>query len=90
MYGQMLRDAIDRHGLQRQWLAEQMGVAPSTVSRWQSGELFPGRAQGIVLAQWLQAPELRAEWQREHLRRSGIDPDEYEEPHYDPSGAPRG
>lgn len=58
--------AIDARGIRLAWIADQLGVDPSTVTRWRSGEraLPPARLQQISSL----------------LARLGVTPDELQEP----------
>jgi len=49
-----------KFGLDQQGLAEQLGVAPETVSGWESGALIPTRAMDNLLRLFFALPEVRA------------------------------
>ena len=54
-----MRQAIGKLGLKQQELAERMGVAPETISRWVTGALIQSRAMDNLLRLYFALPEVR-------------------------------
>lgn len=52
--------AIETLGLKQQELAERLGVAPETISRWVNGALIQSRAMDNLLRVYFAVPEVRA------------------------------
>lgn len=55
-----MRQGIERFGLQQQELAERLGVAPETISRWLNGFLIQSRAMDNLLRLYFALPAVRA------------------------------
>jgi putative zinc finger/helix-turn-helix YgiT family protein len=55
-----IRKGIEQLGLQQQELAERLGVAPETISRWVNGALIQSRAMDNLLRIYFAIPEVRA------------------------------
>jgi putative zinc finger/helix-turn-helix YgiT family protein len=55
-----MRQGIARLGLKQQGLAERLGVAPETISRWINGALIQSRAMDNLLRVYFAVPEARA------------------------------
>lgn len=51
-----LRELVQERGLKHKWLAEQLGVDPTTFSRWMKGRNVPSLAHGVKLARLLGVP----------------------------------
>lgn len=51
--GARLEALIDARGLRKGWVAAQMGVSPSLLSRWMSGERTIGPERAARLAELL-------------------------------------
>lgn len=64
-----IRNGIEKLGLQQQELAERLGVAPETISRWVNGALIQSRAMDNLLRLFFALPEVR-----EVLRGANQDP----------------
>jgi putative zinc finger/helix-turn-helix YgiT family protein len=54
-----MRKGIERLGLKQQELAERLGVAPETISRWVNGALIQSRAMDNLLRLYFALPEVR-------------------------------
>jgi putative zinc finger/helix-turn-helix YgiT family protein len=54
-----IRQGIERLGLKQQEIAERLGVAPETISRWVNGALIQSRAMDNLLRLFLALPEVR-------------------------------
>lgn len=54
-----IRNGIEQLGLQQQELAERLGVAPETISRWVNGALIQSRAMDNLLRLYFALPEVR-------------------------------
>ncbi len=54
-----IRKAIDTLGLKQQELAERLGVAPETISRWLNGALIQSRAMDNLLRLFFGLPQVR-------------------------------
>jgi putative zinc finger/helix-turn-helix YgiT family protein len=54
-----IRNGIEKLGLQQQELAERLGVAPETISRWVNGALIQSRAMDNFLRVYFAIPEVR-------------------------------
>jgi putative zinc finger/helix-turn-helix YgiT family protein len=65
-----IRKGIERLGLKQQELAERLGVAPETISRWVNGALIQSRAMDNLLRLFFALPEARRV-----LRGKNQDPD---------------
>lgn len=52
-----LADTIDRQGRKVIWVASKMGVDPSTITRWASGERAIPASRVAQLAKLLNVPE---------------------------------
>ncbi|HYT93524.1 MAG TPA: type II TA system antitoxin MqsA family protein [Gemmataceae bacterium] len=57
---QQIRDGRKALGLSSKDLAERLGVAAATISRWQKGHLIQSRAMDNLLRAYFAVPELRA------------------------------
>jgi len=55
-----MRKGIGQLGLKQQALAERLGVAPETISRWVNGALIQSRAMDNLLRLYFALPEVRA------------------------------
>ncbi len=64
-----MRAGIEKLGLKQQELAERLGVAPETISRWVNGALIQSRAMDNLLRLFFAIPEVR-----DVLRGSAQDP----------------
>jgi putative zinc finger/helix-turn-helix YgiT family protein len=64
-----MREGIKKLGLKQQELAEKLGVAPETISRWVNGALIQSRAMDNFLRVYFAVPEVRAV-----LQGTGQDP----------------
>ncbi len=64
-----IRKGIEKLGLKQQELAERLGVAPETISRWVNGVLIQSRAMDNLLRLFFALPEVR-----EALRGANQDP----------------
>jgi putative zinc finger/helix-turn-helix YgiT family protein len=67
---QQIRNSRKALGLSQQEMAERLGVAEATISRWETGGLIQSRAMDNLLRAYFALPELRAV-----LLGSGQDPD---------------
>ncbi len=47
--GQRIRTARAARGIKARWVAEQLGVAPETLSRWENGHAQPNAASVVKL-----------------------------------------
>lgn len=54
-----IRKGIEQLGLKQQDLAERLGVAPETISRWVNGALIQSRAMDNFLRVYFAIPEVR-------------------------------
>ncbi|MCI0455651.1 MAG: type II toxin-antitoxin system MqsA family antitoxin [Gemmataceae bacterium] len=54
-----IRRGIEKLGLQQQELAERLGVAAETISRWVNGALIQSRAMDNLLRLYFALPEVR-------------------------------
>jgi putative zinc finger/helix-turn-helix YgiT family protein len=54
-----MRKAIQKLGLKQQQLAERLGVAQETISRWVTGALIQSRAMDNLLRLFFEVPEVR-------------------------------
>lgn len=54
-----IRKGIEQLGLQQQELAERLGVAAETISRWVNGALIQSRAMDNLLRVYFALPEVR-------------------------------
>jgi len=54
-----MRKGIEKLGLKQQELAERIGVAPETISRWVNGALIQSRAMDNLLRVYFAIPEVR-------------------------------
>lgn len=54
-----IRKGIEKLGLKQQELAERLGVAPETISRWVNGALIQSRAMDNLLRLFFALPEVR-------------------------------
>jgi putative zinc finger/helix-turn-helix YgiT family protein len=54
-----IRKGIEKLGLKQQTLAERLGVAPETISRWVNGALIQSRAMDNLLRLFFALPEVR-------------------------------
>jgi putative zinc finger/helix-turn-helix YgiT family protein len=54
-----MRGSIEKLGLKQQQLAERLGVAPETISRWLNGALIQSRAMDNLLRLFFALPEVR-------------------------------
>ncbi len=54
-----IRKGIESLGLKQQELAERLGVAPETISRWVNGALIQSRAMDNLLRLYFALPEVR-------------------------------
>lgn len=54
-----IRSGIEKLGLKQQELAERLGVAPETISRWLNGALIQSRAMDNLLRLFFALPEVR-------------------------------
>ncbi len=54
-----MRKGIERLGLQQRELAERLGVAAETISRWVNGALIQSRAMDNLLRLYFALPEVR-------------------------------
>jgi putative zinc finger/helix-turn-helix YgiT family protein len=54
-----IRKGIEKLGLKQQALAERLGVAPETISRWVNGALIQSRAMDNLLRVYFALPEVR-------------------------------
>ena len=54
-----IRKGIEQLGLKQQELAERLGVAPETISRWVNGALIQSRAMDNLLRLYFAFPEVR-------------------------------
>ncbi len=54
-----MREGIENLGLRQQELAEQLGVAPETISRWVNGGLIQSRAMDNLLRLYFDSEEVR-------------------------------
>jgi putative zinc finger/helix-turn-helix YgiT family protein len=54
-----MRKGIEKLGLKQQELAERLGVAPETISRWVNGALIQSRAMDNLLRLFFALPEVR-------------------------------
>jgi putative zinc finger/helix-turn-helix YgiT family protein len=61
-----MRKGIDRLGLKQRELAERLGVAPETISRWLNGALIQSRAMDNLLRLFFALPEVRGVLQGAH------------------------
>jgi putative zinc finger/helix-turn-helix YgiT family protein len=64
-----IRKGVEKLGLKQQELAERLGVAPETISRWVNGALIQSRAMDNLLRLFFALPEVR-----EVLRGANQDP----------------
>jgi putative zinc finger/helix-turn-helix YgiT family protein len=64
-----MRKGIEKLGLKQQELAERLGVAPETISRWVNGALIQSRAMDNLLRLYFALPAVR-----EVLRGANQDP----------------
>jgi putative zinc finger/helix-turn-helix YgiT family protein len=64
-----IRKGIETLGLKQQELAERLGVAPETISRWVNGALIQSRAMDNLLRLFFALPEVR-----DALRGTNQDP----------------
>jgi putative zinc finger/helix-turn-helix YgiT family protein len=64
-----IREGRKALGLLQQELAERLGVAEATISRWETGALIQSRAMDNLLRAYFALPEVRAA-----LRGAGQDP----------------
>jgi len=64
-----IRSGIERLGLKQQEVAERLGVAPETISRWVNGALIQSRAMDNFLRVYFAVPEVRVV-----LQGTGQDP----------------
>jgi putative zinc finger/helix-turn-helix YgiT family protein len=64
-----IRKGIEKLGLKQQELAERLGVAPETISRWVNGALIQSRAMDNLLRLFFALPQVR-----EVLRGANQDP----------------
>jgi putative zinc finger/helix-turn-helix YgiT family protein len=55
-----IRNGIEKLGLKQQELAERLGVAAETISRWVNGALIQSRAMDNLLRLYFALPEVRA------------------------------
>jgi putative zinc finger/helix-turn-helix YgiT family protein len=55
-----IRKGIEQLGLKQQEVAERLGVAPETISRWVNGALIQSRAMDNLLRLYFALPEVRA------------------------------
>jgi DNA-binding transcriptional regulator YiaG len=55
-----IRQNIERLRLTQQQLAERLGVAPETISRWVNGALIQSRAMDNLLRLYFALPQVRA------------------------------
>jgi len=55
-----MRQGIAKLGLKQQELAEQLGVAPETISRWVNGALIQSRAMDNLLRLYFDSKEVRS------------------------------
>jgi putative zinc finger/helix-turn-helix YgiT family protein len=55
-----IRNGIEKLGLKQQELAERLGVAAETISRWVNGALIQSRAMDNLLRVYFAVPEVRA------------------------------
>jgi transcriptional regulator with XRE-family HTH domain len=51
--GKNLRVLLDQHGMEQKDLAKKLGVAPSSVSEWVTGETFPRHRRLAAIARAL-------------------------------------
>jgi len=65
-----IRKGIEKLGLKQQALAERLGVAPETISRWVNGALIQSRAMDNLLRLFFALPEVR-----EALQGASQDPE---------------
>lgn len=61
-----IRRGIEQVGLRQQELAERLGVAPETISRWLNGFLIQSRAMDNLLRLYFALPAVRAALQGEN------------------------
>jgi DNA-binding transcriptional regulator YiaG len=54
-----IREGIHQLGLKQQDVAEQLGVAPETISRWVTGALIQSRAMDNLLRLYFALPQVR-------------------------------
>jgi putative zinc finger/helix-turn-helix YgiT family protein len=54
-----MRGGIEQLGLKQQQLAQRLGVAPETISRWVNGALIQSRAMDNLLRLYFALPEVR-------------------------------
>jgi putative zinc finger/helix-turn-helix YgiT family protein len=54
-----MRRSIEKLGLKQQELAERLGVAPETISRWLNGALIQSRAMDNLLRLFFALPDVR-------------------------------
>jgi putative zinc finger/helix-turn-helix YgiT family protein len=54
-----IRQGIERLGLKQQEIAERLGVAPETISRWVNGALIQSRAMDNLLRLFFALPQVR-------------------------------
>jgi len=54
-----MRKGIEKLGIKQQELAERLGVAPETISRWVNGALIQSRAMDNLLRLFFAVPEVR-------------------------------
>jgi putative zinc finger/helix-turn-helix YgiT family protein len=54
-----MRQGIESLGLKQQQLAERLGVAPETISRWLNGALIQSRAMDNFMRVYFAVPEAR-------------------------------
>src|SRR5437870_11061577 len=54
-----IRKGIEKLGLKQQELAERLGVAPETISRWVNGALIQSRAMDNLLRLFFALPQVR-------------------------------
>ena len=45
VFGDNLRFWLESQGRKQKWLAEQLGIATSSITRWKDGEAMPGKAE---------------------------------------------
>jgi transcriptional regulator with XRE-family HTH domain len=74
-----IRKRIEQLGLRQQELAEQLGVAPETISRWVNGALIQSRAMDNLLRLFFALPKVR-----EALQGPNQDPNLGTEDHASP------
>lgn len=56
---EQIRSGVKALGLQQQELAERLGVAPETISRWVTGAVIQSRAMDNLLRIYFQFPDVR-------------------------------